>query len=153
MNWEAIGALAELAGAAAVVITLIYLTVQLRQNSTLMRRSATSALREADNELTRILATDPAANHIFWEGLEGRSDLSERDRRIFDPLVTLMTTSWREAVDLEGADYLSDHILSGADWLFGKRGFHEWWLEYRGTYEAELVIVIDRKFAAHAADV
>ncbi len=33
MNWEAIGAIGEIAGALAVVITLIFLTIQLRQNT------------------------------------------------------------------------------------------------------------------------
>ena len=33
VNWEAIGAIGEIAGALAVVITLIFLTIQLRQNT------------------------------------------------------------------------------------------------------------------------
>ena len=36
MNWEAIGALAELCGAAALVATLVYLAVQIRQNNKLL---------------------------------------------------------------------------------------------------------------------
>jgi len=35
MSWEALGAIGEVAGAVAVVITLIYLTQQLRQNALL----------------------------------------------------------------------------------------------------------------------
>ena len=37
MNWEAIGAVGEILGAAAVVITLAYLVVQLRLNTTAMK--------------------------------------------------------------------------------------------------------------------
>ena len=33
MNWEAIGALGEVVGAIAVVLTLAYLAIQVRQNS------------------------------------------------------------------------------------------------------------------------
>ena len=33
MNWEALGAIAELLGALAVFLTLAYLTIQVRQNS------------------------------------------------------------------------------------------------------------------------
>jgi len=33
MNWEAIGAIGEIVGALAVVITLVFLTIQLRQNT------------------------------------------------------------------------------------------------------------------------
>ncbi len=40
MNWDAIGAVGELAGALAVLITLIYLAVQLRQNTNLASGAA-----------------------------------------------------------------------------------------------------------------
>ena len=33
MNWDAIGALSELLGATAVVVSIIYLALQVRQNS------------------------------------------------------------------------------------------------------------------------
>ena len=33
MNWEAVGAVAEATGAMAVVLTLMYLPMQMRQNS------------------------------------------------------------------------------------------------------------------------
>ncbi len=33
MNWEAIGPIGEVVGAAAVILTLAYLTLQIRQNT------------------------------------------------------------------------------------------------------------------------
>ena len=33
MNWHAIGAIGEIVGATAVVVTLIYLSIQMRQNT------------------------------------------------------------------------------------------------------------------------
>lgn len=40
MNWEAIGAIAEIVGALAVVVTLAYLAIQVRQNTRMMQREA-----------------------------------------------------------------------------------------------------------------
>ena len=40
MNWEAIGAIGEIVGALAVLVTLIYLTRQMRQNTAGLRASA-----------------------------------------------------------------------------------------------------------------
>ena len=37
MNWDAIGAIGEIVGALAVLATLIYLAIQVRQNSVLQR--------------------------------------------------------------------------------------------------------------------
>ena len=42
MNWDAIGAIAELIGAIAVLITLVFLTLQLRYSNILARSSASS---------------------------------------------------------------------------------------------------------------
>ena len=40
MNWDAIGAVGEIVGALAVVVTLAYLAVQIRQNTRMMQREA-----------------------------------------------------------------------------------------------------------------
>ena len=42
MNWEAIGAVAEAAGSLAVVVTLIYLSLQIRQNSKVIALNETA---------------------------------------------------------------------------------------------------------------
>jgi len=54
MNWEAIGAMGEIVGAAAVVATLGYLAVQIR-HSTKVARSAT---RQSIVEMTMSTARD-----------------------------------------------------------------------------------------------
>ena len=40
MNWEAVGSIGEIVGATAVVLTLIYLAVQMRQNTASVKASA-----------------------------------------------------------------------------------------------------------------
>jgi hypothetical protein len=40
MNWEAIGAVGETVGALAVLVTLVYLAVQIRQNTKAVRAAA-----------------------------------------------------------------------------------------------------------------
>jgi len=40
MNWEALGAIGEIVGAVAVVLTLGYLALQIRQSRRVIRRSA-----------------------------------------------------------------------------------------------------------------
>ena len=40
MNWDAIGAAAELTGSAAVIITLLYLAIQTHSNGKVLRASA-----------------------------------------------------------------------------------------------------------------
>jgi hypothetical protein len=63
MNWEAIGAVGEVTGAIAVVLTLIYLALQIRQNN----RSLTGAT------LTAI--TQHQQNELRWSSDIGQSYL------------------------------------------------------------------------------
>lgn len=47
MNWEAISAVSEIIGAIAVVVSLIYVAAQIRQNTKMMRSTAKQSLTEA----------------------------------------------------------------------------------------------------------
>ncbi len=47
MNWEAISAVSEIIGAVAVVVSLIYVAAQIRQNTRMMRTAAKQSLTEA----------------------------------------------------------------------------------------------------------
>lgn len=51
MNWEAISTVAEVIGAIAVVVSLIYLAVQVKQNTRLMRATAKQSLTEATQNM------------------------------------------------------------------------------------------------------
>ncbi len=76
MNWEAVGALAELAGAAGVVVTLVYLSVQLRQNTRAIKGSEVayrSNLEMATNsrffDLRRDVYANPELASLWARGL------------------------------------------------------------------------------------
>jgi len=67
MNWEAIGAVGELAGAVAVIVTLIYLAGQLRQNTKALRSSTYQAFNDssfswADSEIENAAMIAKTAN-------------------------------------------------------------------------------------------
>ena len=46
MNWDAVGAIGEVAGAIGVIATLIYLSVQIRQNTRAMRGATLDSITE-----------------------------------------------------------------------------------------------------------
>ena len=148
MNWDAIGAMAELAGASAVVITLIYLSVQLRQNSSLLSASLANAHREAANELTLLLASDRSAARVFWSGLASREALDTDDRNQFDALMSL----WFASV-LQGFQQSDETALVRFEWGFDYPGVHQWWAEYASTFTADFQAEINRRLQAHSSAV
>jgi hypothetical protein len=65
MNWEAIGAIAELIGGFAVLVTLVYLSIQVKQNSQMQRQqNITEQTNRCINSGQR-LASDPEFADIY----------------------------------------------------------------------------------------
>ena len=71
MNWDAIGAVGETVGALAVVVSLGYLAVQIRQQNRESRRSMTNSLTEQWNEFMGPLAYSDEMSVIWVRGTGG----------------------------------------------------------------------------------
>jgi hypothetical protein len=128
MNWDAVAAVAQLLGSLGVIATLVYLAVQIRQNSTLLTSSLADSTRDAQSELTRLLASDREALRVFWAGLNDRSSLTELDRLQFDALLSLWLLTARQFFDQGKPD------AGGLQWMLCNPNVLEWWATYSSTF-------------------
>ena len=64
MNWEAIGAIGAIIGALAVVITLVYLSIQTRHNSKISLSSMELELRNNASSINDLLMCDPKVSEL-----------------------------------------------------------------------------------------
>ena len=76
MNWEAMGAIGEMIAAAAVVVTLIYLSTQIRQNNKLLSSESRQAL--VANDVTSLMAN--ITNADVFAKLTSNVPLSAEDQ-------------------------------------------------------------------------
>lgn len=79
MNWDALGAIAELIGASAVLITLIYLAVQTRDNAKVMRSRAVWDAQVSFVEVNDTLSGDGAVANLVYKVLTDPDGLTERE--------------------------------------------------------------------------
>lgn len=83
MNWDAIGAIGEIIGALAVVLSVGYLAVQIRTGSaalsTTLRDSVFASLAQWNYQLT----SDPELAWMFHRGLNDFNTLDEKERPRF----------------------------------------------------------------------
>ena len=84
MNWDAIGAVAELTGAMGVIGSLIYLAVQIRQNTQSLRASAYDSITGHIAELNKLIVSNAEVAAITDEGDQDRSSLSPDKRKRYD---------------------------------------------------------------------
>ena len=81
MDWIAVGAIAEIVGAIAVVLTLAYLALQVNHGTQAARRAAAAEAVSAVREANAHLADDPTAAAIFWKGVDGLENLSTEEQK------------------------------------------------------------------------
>jgi hypothetical protein len=80
VNWDAISAAAEVIGAGAVVITLVYLAIQTRDNVRIERARAVWDAQISFVEVNDMLADGGKISELVFESLSNPDGLSQKDR-------------------------------------------------------------------------
>jgi hypothetical protein len=76
MNWDAVGAIAELLGAIVVMTTLVYLTLQVRQYSVGMSSATFHSSMLGFNQIKSMLVQDPTLAFTYEKGMNDPDSLS-----------------------------------------------------------------------------
>lgn len=83
MNWEAITALSQLVGSIAVVVSVLYLAIQLRSSTRVARVAAQDAAASALRDFTKPLMENAELGRLWRAGLENLDGLSPDDQARF----------------------------------------------------------------------
>lgn len=137
MNWDAIGAIGETLGAIGVIITLIYLAFQLRQNTLALKLNAefAAAQEHVHNSVgvsgTSVpyiiirgfedptqLSPEESAQFLFW--MNGSMRMYQHQHLMFDE-GNLSPESWSS----------TENLLKG---FVQTEGFQSYWASRRNTY-------------------
>ena len=70
MHWDAIGAIGEIVGAIAVVATLAYLAIQMRQNTTQLKNATSWNINQGLAQIHGQHSSDPEFVDIWLRGLK-----------------------------------------------------------------------------------
>jgi len=80
VNWEALGAVAELIGAVGVIASLFYLAHQIRRNSSALEAATNQAISDAAQGRLVAVAQSPDLAEAFAKAVFSRDELSKRER-------------------------------------------------------------------------
>lgn len=83
MDWNMLAAWAEVAGAVAVVVSLVYLAAQIRQGNTVAKAAGQESVVNAFRNFTQPIAQDPDLYRLFHQGVEEFDSLEGDDRGRF----------------------------------------------------------------------
>jgi hypothetical protein len=80
MNWEAIGAVGETLGSVAVLVTLIYFSLQIRQNTKATRNTSSQYMLSAAQNTALAVASSNESVEIWLKGLSDLQSLNETEK-------------------------------------------------------------------------
>jgi hypothetical protein len=138
---QLLGNYGEFVGAIAVVITLAYLAIQIRQNTSVTRAASHHAIVEALNRGNLAQAEDGELAQIWVSGTEDRGGLSEVERQRFDMLLLsyfhVFDSLWYSAkIGTVERDLLLSEEKSFVH-LMNCAGVYDWWQANPYSYSNE----------------
>ena len=148
MNWEAIGAIGEVIGGVAVIVSLLYLAIQIRQNSRMLKATALSATTEAYLSFNMLLGSDPEAARVFQVGLEDFASLTEAEQRQFLNLLRACFVSYQHVYHQYENGLLDDEMweqfLRASTHLLAIPHIAVWWEDRKSAYTPQFVQSLER---------
>ena len=151
MNWEALGAIGEIVGAVAVVLTLGYLAVQIRQNTRSLRAAAVQEVARSANEWSSLQVRDPELSVVYSKGISDYSSLSPEQQAQFSHLLYMGLRNYWVAQQLASQGLTSVNVSESYEaeirFIFRSPTMLDW-LAKSGPYLDSDVIERIRKLIA-----
>lgn len=147
MNWEAIGAIGEIAGAVAVVTTLFYLARQMRQTQRTERAVSQRDLLLRVSEWARFVNCEDSDR--FVTGLHNYNEAEARTQGHIDTCLSEFIFIAEAALNMRNDGFFSDGtwngIIGATLALIRTPGGSQWWEYGRKFIGTEIVEFLDKE--------
>ena len=135
MNWDALGAVAELVGATGVIASLFYLGTQIRQNTRSVRASSYHAVVTNLSGLSGEIARDEATADILFRGQSDFHALKRIEQLRFSLIMVSLFRSYEDIFYQYRQEMIDESVWKG--WahsmtrIFWSPGAQIWWPSWR----------------------
>jgi hypothetical protein len=128
MNLESLNLTAEIVASIAVLISLYFLVIQLRQNLSQSKKQALEDLTLRRTELLKMLYEDHDQASLIWRGFSQEPRLAAHEWARFG----IYLYSVFVVIELVHIRYLNKDV-DEANWIAFLEAFH-WWFQFPGVY-------------------
>src|SRR5262249_20377068 len=130
MNWEAVGAIGQMLGSATVLVTLIYLAAQIRQNTTAVQAATFQSIIALASTFGDEVAKNPELRKVISAGLRTEPE-NEPDRSAFHFILLSLLRRYENMHYQSHLGLLPDEQWHGLRASLAryvtKPGFLSWW--------------------------
>ncbi len=147
MNWDAVGAAAELIGAIGMVASLFYLGTQIRQNTRTVRTASYHALVTNLSNLASDVGRDAPTTELFVRGQSDLQSLSATEQRQFGLLLQNLMRNFENIFYQFNEGMIDDVVWQG--WrnrifrYYWQPGVQVWWLTWRDDCHPEFRALLE----------
>ena len=156
MNWDAIGAVAEMLGATGVIITLGYLAIQLRQNTRAMRSSTFQQVSVSLSESAQIAAENPHLIRVLLKAESDPEGLNEEETAYFHFMAIVSLRRHETAFVQRRLGAVDESLLRGFTTatlaLFASPYWRSWWDQNKQLFLDEFCDWIDGEIRSGKAE-
>ena len=143
MSLEQLGLIANIVGAIAIVITLVYLAIQIKDNARSSRSAAVTDATTAMQAFYQELGSNPATSKLFLEAVTNPDALSRQDQFQFVMLMHSCFLGFQRSFFLarEGTldVALRDSIGTAMHAINRTPGMHLYWRQRKAYFQPEFV--------------
>jgi hypothetical protein len=144
-NWDAIGAVSESLGVIGVIVTVVYVGVQIRHNSQAVQGATEQALMSQEMALYALLAEHA---NIYRRGSENADQLDADEYAVFEHLVSALMSQLYSAFVQFQRGLIPQSVWDAytADWPdhINRLGFRHAWERIKHGYPAEFRQYLDK---------
>jgi hypothetical protein len=147
INWEALGAIANLLAAIGVIVTLIYLSIQIRQNTKAVRSSSVQNLVQSLSTTAQAAVENESMIPLLLKANAGDSALTEEERtrlhfwfimtfRRFEGVYFQRDLGFVDAAVIEGFE--RSHIA-----ILASKSGQVWWTNSKEIFNSGFVSYVE----------
>ena len=158
MTLDQLGNIGEFVGSIAVIISLIYLAIQIRSNTEAERTSTYQAVVSDFGALNNTMASTPELSHLFVRAMEDYHQLSSDEKARVSQLFFQCFHYFENMFYQNQKGYLDEEVWTGWKRLMltyhSRPGFQTWWEHRRDVYSESFAVFLeteklDRKVASY----
>lgn len=151
MNWEALGAVAELLGAIAVFATLAYLAVQVRQSNIVSREQAQYHMLQNQLSYFDRLADNPEFVRTVYGPSQSDDEVRERQHEAHI-VALLFRWNWEYLRVQDGTYSVESLPVEGFRWQYKTIRIKTQWEEKKSWLDSGFVGFMEREVIPFADD-
>ena len=147
MTIQDMGAVGELIGGIAVIITLIYLAAQIRQNTKAVRSTALETSASRSMEISKLVAGNDELAPIVMAAFTGKDDLDEVERFRLSFVYWIVFRSYEVTIALSKEGYIraSRHegTINNLSIWTSISYFDDWWESAKLSFSDDLKVAVE----------